>query len=77
MPGATNNKLPVGHCMQVDAQKGTVGLTECVAADAKPTPNSPSQKWEVGANTDGTITIKQGGLCVGNNYRPWSPPSEE
>jgi hypothetical protein len=41
-----------------------------------PKPNSPSQKWEVGTNSDGTITIRQGKLCVDNNYRVWSPPSQ-
>ena len=27
----------------------------------------PSQKWEYVSNTDGTLTIRQGGLCITNN----------
>jgi hypothetical protein len=45
------------------------------APPPSPKPNSPSQIWEVATNSDGTITIKQGNMCVDNNYRVWSPPS--
>jgi hypothetical protein len=27
----------------------------------------PSQKWEYVSNADGTLTIRQGGLCITNN----------
>ena len=52
-------------------------------------PGAPSQKWQVTSNSDGTITIKQGALCVDNNYEvdvdppalahggPWQPGAYE
>ena len=46
-------------------------------AEAHPTtaPSKPSQKWDVTVNADQTITIKQGSLCVDNNFMVEPPPS--
>ena len=38
-------------------------------------PSKPSQKWDVTVNADQTITIKQGSLCVDNNFMVEPPPS--
>ena len=46
-------------------------------AEGDPTtaPSTPSQKWEVAVNADQAITIKQGSLCVDNNFMVEPPPS--
>ena len=64
-----DNKMAYTHqCMQINPKDNSVVLSSCVGeAD----PKAPSQKWEVASNSnsnDGTVTIKQGGLCADNNY---------
>ena len=69
------------HCLQVldkfdptDSDPVlTVGLADCAAAASTAqkksrAPAAPNQQWTVESNSDGTITIKQGSLCVDNNY---------
>jgi hypothetical protein len=65
-----DNKMAYQHrCMQINPKDNSVGLAACIsAADTGKTPKSPSQKWDVSSNSDGTVTIKQGRLCVDNNY---------
>lgn len=50
----------------------TLGLADCVVGedDATTPPGAPNQKWAAASNSDGTIAIKQGSLCVDNNYIP-------
>ena len=70
-----DNKMAFVHqCMQINAQDSSVVMASCNSpatahpSGTKSTQTKPSQKWDVVTNADGTITIKQGGLCVDNNY---------
>ena len=64
-----NNKLVYNHqCMQISPKDNSVGMSPCASESDPEKPNVPSQKWEVNSNSDGTVTIKQGSLCVDNNY---------
>ena len=81
-----DNKLVYNHqCMQIDPKDGSVGMAPCTSASDSAKPGTPSQKWEVVSNGDRSVTIKQGALCVDNNYMvdveppalahggPWQP----
>ena len=73
----TDKGAPMHHCLQVDDKDKSIGLQNCQPppTPGKPAPaNQPSQKWTVVSNSDGSVTIKQGELCVDNNYRPTSLP---
>ena len=70
-----DNKIVYSQlCMQV-LQGGTgVGVSQCVGPDEQAKPASkdkdvPSQQWSFVSNSDGTVSFKQGELCVDNNYR--------
>ena len=65
-----NAKVFVHNCMQIDAKDGSVGMGSCQQAHPiKPDPTKPSQKWVFVSNSDGSVTIKQGGMCLDNNYK--------
>lgn len=54
------------HCLQLNDDQ-SVGLGDCQPAGV----NAASRQiWEVLSNDDGSVTIRQGDLCVDNNYRP-------
>jgi hypothetical protein len=64
-----DNKIMYVHqCLQVNPKDSSVGMSSCLGAADPAKPGTPSQKWEVAANADGTVTMKQGSLCVDNNY---------
>ena len=75
-----NNQIAyMHHCLQIGPQgkkDGSVGLATCLPEGSPDeAPSKPSQKWEVTVNADQTITIKQGSLCVDNNFMVEPPPS--
>ena len=64
------------HCLQISPQDQSVELAECLPPPDEDTTEehlyrapAPDQKWDIVANTDGTVTFKQGTLCVDNNFR--------
>jgi hypothetical protein len=65
------------HCLYIsqgDARtKGAALLGDCYPESGPPSPKEASQKWQTTKHSDGTVTIKQGDLCVDNNYRPVPP----
>ena len=65
-----NAKVFKHDCMQINAKDSSVEMGSCMEAHpTKPDPlQMAQQKWDFVTNSDGTITIKQGGLCVDNNY---------
>jgi hypothetical protein len=65
-----DNALVYNHqCMQINPTDSSVAMSACAASsDPEKKPGAPSQKWEVTSNSDGSVTLKQGGLCVDNNY---------
>merc|ERR1712110_353949 len=78
---ATDRGEYMHHCLTISTDTSiglrTVELADCYEPLGQP--QGPSQIWQVISNTDGSVTIKQGNLCVDNNYRlepvPPTPPT--
>merc|ERR1711920_487359 len=71
-----DNKIAyIHHCLQINEDM-SVGLTNCQPPNQTDDvlDNTPSQKWEVSSTADGSITIRQGDLCVDNNYAVYQGP---